>query len=46
MRYARAVMLVDAGRKGEALALIANAPTWPEESAFRSFHTELLEAAG
>jgi hypothetical protein len=41
MRYARAVYLVDAGRQGEARTLIADAPTWPEESAFRSFHDEL-----
>ena len=41
MRYARAVFLVDAGRQGEARTLLADAPTWPEESAFRSFHDEL-----
>jgi hypothetical protein len=41
MRYARAVYLVDAGRQGEARTLLADAPTWPEESAFRSFHDEL-----
>lgn len=41
MRYARAVFLVDAGRQQEARSLIADAPTWPEESAFRSFHDEL-----
>ena len=41
MRYARAVALVDAGRKGEAATLLDGAPRWPEESAFRSFHDEL-----
>ena len=41
MRYARVVYLVDAGRQGEARMLLADAPTWPEESAFRSFHDEL-----
>ena len=41
MRYARAVYLVDAGRQREARTLIADAPSWPEESAFRSFHDEL-----
>lgn len=42
MRYATAVMLVDAGRNDEAHALIASAPTWPEESAFHAFHAELV----
>lgn len=41
MRYARAVIAIDAGREGEARALLAGAPAWPEESAFRSFHDEL-----
>jgi hypothetical protein len=42
MRYARVVFLVDAGRRTEARNLLADAPAWPEESAFRSFHDELL----
>ena len=42
MRYARAVFLVDKGRKDEALELLASAPEWPAESAFRSFHEELV----
>ncbi len=46
MRYARAVVLVDHGRKSEALELIAAAPTWPDESAFHAFHAELVTAAG
>ncbi len=41
MRYARAVFLVDAGRKDEARALLVGAPEWPTESAFRAFHDEL-----
>jgi hypothetical protein len=45
MRYARAIVLVDRGRKDEALALIANAPMWPEESAFHAFHSELVSTA-
>ena len=43
MRYARAVVLVDTGRKHEARALLAGAPPWPEQSAFRTFHDELLK---
>lgn len=42
MRYARAVVLVDRGRKNEALALLASAPEWPAESAFHAFHSELV----
>jgi hypothetical protein len=42
MRYARAIVLVDAGRAGEARDLLADAPSWPAESAFRSFHDELV----
>jgi len=45
MRYARAVVLVDRGKRDEALALIAAAPSWPEESAFHAFHEELARAA-
>lgn len=45
MRYARAVALVDAGRRDEARELLAGAPPWPEQSAFRAFHDELLDAA-
>jgi hypothetical protein len=42
MRYAKAVVLVDKGRKDEALELLASAPSWPAESAFRAFHDELV----
>jgi hypothetical protein len=46
MRYARAIVLVDSGKKEEARAAIAGAPPWPEESAFRSFHEELTTQLG
>ena len=42
MRYARAVFLIDAGRKNEALELITSAPEWPKESVFQAFHAELV----
>ncbi len=41
MRYAGAVIAVDAGDKAEALGLLAGAPEWPTESAFRTFDQEL-----
>lgn len=46
MRYAKAVVLVDKGRKNEALELLASAPAWPAESAFRAFHEELVGHIG
>jgi hypothetical protein len=46
MRYARAVVLVDRGRKDEALELLASAPAWPRESVFQAFHEELVSTAG
>jgi hypothetical protein len=45
MRYARAVVLVDHGRKDEALELLASAPAWPRESVFQAFHEELVSTA-
>jgi hypothetical protein len=45
MRYARAVVLVDRGRKDEALELLASAPAWPRESVFQAFHEELVSTA-
>jgi hypothetical protein len=42
MRYARAIVLVDRGRSGEARTLLLGAPAWPADSAFRTFHEELL----
>ena len=41
MRYARAVVAIDRGRSAEARELLAGAPSWPKESAFRLFHDEL-----
>lgn len=45
MRYARAIVAIDAGARVEARALLEGAPSWPEESAFHSFHAELLARA-
>jgi hypothetical protein len=44
MRYAAAIVAIDSGDRDKARALIANAPPWPEESAFRSFHDEIVAA--
>ena len=44
-RYAIAIIRVDAGDRETARDLIAEAPAWPEESAFHAFHQELLAAA-
>lgn len=41
LRYAAAVVCIDRGMPEEAARLLDGAPTWPEESAFRSFHAEL-----
>jgi hypothetical protein len=41
LRYAAAVVCIDHGRAAEARRLIADAPSWPEASAFRDFHAEL-----
>lgn len=46
MRYASAVVAIDQGKKEEVPELLAGAPSWPKESAFRSFHEELLTQAG
>jgi hypothetical protein len=45
MRYAAAIVAVDGGRTGEAKALLAGAPQWPAESAFREYHAELAARA-
>jgi hypothetical protein len=45
MRYAAAIVAVDGGKMGEAKALLAGAPEWPTESAFRGYHVELAERA-
>jgi hypothetical protein len=41
LRYAAAVVCVDRGLLAEADRLLAGAPSWPEDSAFRAFHAEL-----
>lgn len=41
MRYARAIVAIDHGSTREANALLADAPKWPAESAFKSFDDEL-----
>jgi hypothetical protein len=41
MRYASAVLAIDGGRSDDARELLVGAPSWPEESAFRTFHEEL-----
>jgi hypothetical protein len=45
MRYAAAILAVDGGKQAEARALLAGAPEWPAESAFREYHDELLQHA-
>lgn len=45
LRYAAAVVCIDRGKKAEARELLADAPNWPEDSAFRSFHAELTAYA-
>lgn len=42
MRYAAAVIAVDAGEPRRARELIEDAPDWPRESTFRAFHDEIL----
>lgn len=46
MRYAAAIVAVDRGRARDVLGLLAGAPEWPVESAFRVFHQELVARAG
>jgi len=45
LRYAAAVVCIDAGRRAEARELLSNAPSWPAESAFHAFHEELTAYA-
>jgi hypothetical protein len=45
MRYAAAVASIDHGDSAGAVRLLDGAPSWPEESAFASFHQEIAEAA-
>jgi hypothetical protein len=46
MRYAAAIVAVDRGRTRDVALLLSGAPAWPEESAFREYHDELLVRAG
>jgi hypothetical protein len=45
MRYASAIVAIDEGNKEKARMLLEGAPDWPSESAFRSFHDELIAHA-
>jgi hypothetical protein len=45
MRYAQAIVAVDRGRPAEVPSLLSGAPAWPEASAFRTYHGELLARA-
>ena len=45
-RYAAAIIAVDRGDVRAAQNLIADAPVWPQESAFRSFDEELRARTG
>ncbi len=46
MRYAEAIVAIDHGERARALELIRSAPEWPAQSAFASFHAELVRALG
>ena len=47
MRYAAAIVAVDRGRARDVQALLSGAPAWPDQSAFHTYHSELLaQAAG
>jgi len=46
MRYAEAIVAIDHGERDRARALIASAPEWPQQSAFASFHAELMGKLG
>lgn len=43
MRYAAAVVAVDRGDRDKVRELLAQAPAWPVESAFRAFHDEIAQ---
>ena len=45
MRYASAIVAVDGGHAGQVPSLLAGAPPWPVESAFHTYHEELLGRA-
>jgi len=42
MRYGEAIVAFDHGARTRAKNLIATAPSWPAQSAFASFHAELM----
>jgi hypothetical protein len=42
MRYAAAVVAIDEGRRTDVPALLEDAPTWPEASAYRAYQSELF----
>jgi hypothetical protein len=42
MRYAEAIVAFDHGERDRARSLIEAAPDWPAQSAFASFHAELM----
>jgi hypothetical protein len=42
MRYAAAIVAVDRGRARDVHALLSGAPAWPDQSAFHTYHHELL----
>jgi hypothetical protein len=42
MRYAEAIVAIDHGEQARARKLIQAAPEWPTQSAFASFHAELM----
>ncbi|WP_433932253.1 hypothetical protein AB3662_47205 [Sorangium cellulosum] len=46
MRYAAAVVAIDEGELARVERLLANAPSWPQESTFRAFHDEIADRAG
>ncbi len=45
MRYAAAIVAVDRGRARDVQALLSGAPAWPNQSAFHTYHDELLAQA-
>jgi hypothetical protein len=46
MRYGAAIVAIDQRQLDKARALIERAPSWPEESTFRSFHQEIEAQLG
>jgi hypothetical protein len=46
LRYAEAVVAIDAGDRARAEAVLRAAPAWPENSVFREFHAELDALVG